>query len=569
MKASLKKIFGPLGADGIVGLWLCVWWVCNLLQAGFTEIANDEAYYDLFARQLAWGYFDHPPVTALLAWAGEHVFGGELGLRFFFTLLQPLYLWILWRLIRPVDATRRDGMLFGMLAAATLMLQLYGFIAVPDGPLMMTAALFLLTFKWFSECRRGAWLWMGVAMAAMAYSKYHGALVVLFALAANLRLLRRPSLYLSGAVALLLLIPHLLWQYDHDWVSFAYHLSDRNSAFRPGHLLEFGLNMLVVFNPLFFPLYIKAWRAVQPHTALERALKWLPAGFFVFFLLSAVRGPVQPQWLIVAVFGLIYLLFTHARRHPRTRRYLMRAGGVTLVLVVLLRIEMIFNPLDIRYEIFDNPASYGTIADAAEGRPVVFRHRYSLAAKYAFYTGGEAYCQPEVGYRTHQWQFRDDDSRFAGGEVLIECPSGLRDSVLRVQTLHLANGRRFSYFVDPHFHPVRKVEVFVEGLPSKVVAGQPLHLALRLMNPYNYAIEVGSNGLQLAMVWRRGPGRVEEIPVDCRLTLPADGVAACEVDVRVDPQLAEGRYAVGFALRRSGYTHWFNGKASRVEIVAQ
>ena len=80
------------------------------------------------------------------------------------------------------------------------MLQLYGFIAVPDGPLMMTTALFLLTFKWFSENRRWAWLWMGVAMALMAYSKYHGALVVLFALAATPpRVFLRPTLYLSGA----------------------------------------------------------------------------------------------------------------------------------------------------------------------------------------------------------------------------------------------------------------------------------------------------------------------------------------------------------------------------------
>lgn len=568
MKAFFKKISAPLGADGTVALWLCVWWVCNLLQAGFTQLANDEAYYDLFARQLAWGYFDHPPMTALLAWAGEHLFGGELGLRFFFTLLQPLYLWVLWRLIRPADATRSDGMLFSMLSAATLMLQLYGFIAVPDGPLMMTAILFLLTFKWFSERRRGAWLWMGIAMAAMAYSKYHGALVVLFALAADVRLLRRPSLYLSGAVALLLLTPHLLWQYDHDWVSFAYHLSDRNAAFRPGYLLEFGLNMLVVFNPLFFPLYIKAWRAVKPNTSLGKALKWLPAGFLGFFLLSAVRGPVQPQWLIVAVFGLIYVLFSYARRHPRTRRYLMRAGGVTLVLVALVRIEMIFNPLDIRYEIFDNRASYGAIAEAAEGRPVVFRHRYSLAAKYTFYTGGEAYCQPEIDYRTHQWQFRDEDSRFAGREVLIESPSGLQDSTLQVRTLHLANGRRFNYFVDPHFHPVRKVEVAVEGLPSKVVAGQPLRLVLQLENPYNYDIGVDGERLRLVMLWRRGPGRVDEIPTECRFTLPADGAATFEVNLQVDPQLKAGRYAVGFALQRTGYTNWFNGKPSRVEVVA-
>lgn len=183
MKASLKKIYASLGADGLVVLWLGVWWVCNLLQAGFSELANDEAYYHMFAENLAWGYFDHPPMTALLVWLGEHLFGGELGVRFFFTVLQPLYLYILWRIIRPADADRRDAALFVVLSASTLMLQLYGFIAVPDGPLMMTTALFLLTFKRFSENRRWAWLWMGVAMALMAYSKYHGALVVLFTLA--------------------------------------------------------------------------------------------------------------------------------------------------------------------------------------------------------------------------------------------------------------------------------------------------------------------------------------------------------------------------------------------------
>ena len=170
MEASFKKSYASLGADRLVLLWLGVWWIANLVQAGFTELANDEAYYHMFAERLAWGYFDHPPVTALLVWAGERLFGGELGVRFFFTVLQPLYLWILWRLIRPADAGRRDAALFVVVSAATLMLQLYGFIAVPDGPLMFTTALFLLTFKWFSENRRRAWLWMGIAMALMAYS---------------------------------------------------------------------------------------------------------------------------------------------------------------------------------------------------------------------------------------------------------------------------------------------------------------------------------------------------------------------------------------------------------------
>lgn len=567
MEASFKKSYASLGADRLVLLWLGVWWIANLVQAGFTELANDEAYYHMFAERLAWGYFDHPPVTALLVWAGERLFGGELGVRFFFTVLQPLYLWILWRLIRPADAGRRDAALFVVVSAATLMLQLYGFIAVPDGPLMFTTALFLLTFKWFSENRRRAWLWMGIAMALMAYSKYHGALVVLFALAANPRQLLRPALYSSGAVALLLLVPHLVWQYEHDWASFAYHLSGRNSVFRPGYVVEFLANVLVVFNPFFVPLYVQAWRKVKPQTPVGRALKLLPVAFIVFFMLSSLRGYVQPQWVIVSCFGLVCVLFAYARRHPRTRRYVMRAGGVTVGLIVLVRLVMIFNPLGIRFEVFNNPESYAAIAAEADGRPVVFRYGYAVAAKYAFYTGGEAYCQPNIRYRTHQWQFRDDDSQFIGREVLVECPDGtVSDSTRQVRTLTMANGRSFTWFVDPAFHPVRLVDIAFTGLPGRVAAGETLRLELRIRNPYPYAIRVGAGDTQLVMLWKHGRFRVDEFPTGETFTIPADSELTRGVPFTVLPQLAGETFDVGFALRREGYTNWFNGKSVPTEV---
>lgn len=567
MEASFKKSYASLGADRLVLLWLGVWWIANLVQAGFTELANDEAYYHMFAERLAWGYFDHPPVTALLVWAGERLFGGELGVRFFFTVLQPLYLWILWRLIRPADAGRRDAALFVVVSAATLMLQLYGFIAVPDGPLMFTTALFLLTFKWFSENRRRAWLWMGIAMALMAYSKYHGALVVLFALAANPRQLLRPALYSSGAVALLLLVPHLVWQYEHDWASFAYHLSGRNSVFRPGYVVEFLANVLVVFNPFFVPLYVQAWRKVKPQTPVGRALKFLPVAFIVFFMLSSLRGYVQPQWVIVSCFGLVCVLFAYARRHPRTRRYVMRAGGVTVGLIVLVRLVMIFNPLGIRFEVFNNPESYAAIAAEADGRPVVFRYGYAVAAKYAFYTGGEAYCQPNIRYRTHQWQFRDDDSQFIGREVLVECPDGtVSDSTRQVRTLTMANGRSFTWFVDPAFHPVRLVDIAFTGLSGRVAAGETLRLELRIRNPYPYAIRVGADDTQLVMLWKHGRFRVDEFPTGETFTIPADSELTRGVTFTVLPQLAGETFDVGFALRREGYTNWFNGKSVPTEV---
>ncbi|HJC19015.1 MAG TPA: glycosyltransferase family 39 protein [Candidatus Alistipes stercoripullorum] len=571
MKESLKRSFASLGADGLVALWLGVWWCANLIEAGCTELANDEAYYHMFAQRLAWGYFDHPPVTALLVWLGERLFGGELGVRFFFTVLQPLYLWALWRLVRPADAVRRDATLFVMLSASTLLLQLYGFIAVPDGPLLASSAVFLWTFRNFSEGRRLAWLWMGAAIALMAYSKYHGALVLLFALAANPRLFARPALYASGAVAAVLLVPHLVWQYHHDWASFVYHLSARNSVFRPGYVVEFLANMLVVFNPFLVPIYVQAWRKTRPQSAVGRALKLLPAAFIGFFLLSSLRGYVQPQWVIVSVFGLIYVAFAYVRCHPRTRRYAMAAGGATLLLVAAVRVEMIFNPLGLRFEVFDNSESYGAIAAEAQGRPVVFRHGYAVAAKYAFYTGGEAYCQPNIRYRTHQWQFRDDDSRFAGREVLVECPPpGIADTTGRVRTVRLANGRSFTWFVDPDFRPVRKVGVTIGGMPRRVAAGDTLRLRLRFSNPYDYAIRVGMEpqGVRLSMLWKHGRFRVEEFPLEDRFTIPAGGEVSHEVIFPVPQRLSGAQFEAGFALCREGYTNWFNGKPVRTEVAA-
>lgn len=571
MKESLKRSFASLGADGLVALWLGVWWCANLIEAGCTELANDEAYYHMFAQRLAWGYFDHPPVTALLVWLGERLFGGELGVRFFFTVLQPLYLWALWRLVRPADAVRRDATLFVMLSASTLLLQLYGFIAVPDGPLLASSAVFLWTFRNFSEGRRLAWLWMGAAIALMAYSKYHGALVLLFALAANPRLFARPALYASGAVAAVLLVPHLVWQYHHDWASFVYHLSARNSVFRPGYVVEFLANMLVVFNPFLVPIYVQAWRKTRPQSAVGRALKLLPAAFIGFFLLSSLRGYVQPQWVIVSVFGLIYVAFAYVRRHPRMRRYAMAAGGATLLLVAAVRVEMIFNPLGLRFEVFDNSESYGAIAAEAQGRPVVFRHGYAVAAKYAFYTGGEAYCQPNIRYRTHQWQFRDDDSRFAGREVLVECPPpGIADTTGCVRTVRLANGRSFTWFVDPDFRPVRKVGVTIGGMPRRVAAGDTLRLRLRFSNPYDYAIRVGMEpqGVRLSMLWKHGRFRVEEFPLEDRFTIPAGGEVSHEVIFPVPQRLSGAQFEAGFALCREGYTNWFNGKPVRTEVAA-
>ena len=275
-------------------------------------------------------------------------------------------------------------------------------------------------------------------MAFMAYSKYHGALVVLFSLVTSPWMLKKPKFYLAGILALILFLPHLKWQYDHNWASFAYHLSGRNTTFEFEDLITYIVNMLVVFNPLFVPIFFQAWRKTKPQNETQKFLRWLPVLFIGFFLLSSIRGYVQPQWVIACTFGIIYVMFDYCRKHTRTYRYIMRAGTAIIVFLILFRIEMVFNPLGIKYEIFRNEESYSELSRMAAGRPLIFSGSYSEAAKYRYYTGCDAYCEPNIAYRTHQWQFIDYDTEFAGQRVLIQS-----NESVATDYIELANGEDY------------------------------------------------------------------------------------------------------------------------------
>ena len=90
-RSKITQGVGNIKPDTLVFLLLAAWWTVNLLQAALTGLANDEAYYWYFSQHLDWGYFDHPPMVAVLVWLSSWL-PGALDIRFFSTLLQPLYL---------------------------------------------------------------------------------------------------------------------------------------------------------------------------------------------------------------------------------------------------------------------------------------------------------------------------------------------------------------------------------------------------------------------------------------------------------------------------------------------
>lgn len=191
------------------------WFVVSILQAGFTELLADEAYYWKYAQDLSWGYFDHPPVVAALIKPGYALLHNEWGVRLFFVLSSMLMIYVLELLVRP-----RNLKLFYLSVASIGAFHFIGFLALPDMPLLLFTATFLYLYRQYLQ--RDGWgvsILLAINATLLLLSKYHGILVIGFAVLANLQLLKRKSFWLIALLSLNLFIPHIQWQVAHDFPS--------------------------------------------------------------------------------------------------------------------------------------------------------------------------------------------------------------------------------------------------------------------------------------------------------------------------------------------------------------
>ncbi|MBI5858256.1 MAG: glycosyltransferase family 39 protein [Sphingobacteriales bacterium] len=395
------------------GLWLLL----ALMQAGLTELQDDEAYYWVYSKFLDWGYFDHPPMIALLVKAGYAIFPNELGVRLFALLLNFFSIVLIEQL-----TDKRNPLLFYGIALSIAVIQVAGFIAVPDTPLIFFTALYFLLYKKFIQAPtwRNTFL-LGVIIALLFYTKYQAVLIVIFTLLSNLKLFAKRQTYIAGIIALVLFLPHLIWQWEHNWISFRYHLFESNvDSYRLSYTGDYLLGQLLLAGPVAGILLLPAAFLYKAKTETEKALKFTMIGLYVFFLLSSFRGSVEANWTSPAVVPLIILSFLFLNEKLKWRLRLFKLLPVTLLLVLFTRIAMIIDIVPIKslqrkYHAWKEwPA---IMKEKTKGLPVVFSNSYQRASKYWFYSGQMALSQNLYTERRNNYNFWPIEKEMVGKPV--------------------------------------------------------------------------------------------------------------------------------------------------------
>jgi 4-amino-4-deoxy-L-arabinose transferase-like glycosyltransferase len=265
----------------------------------------DEAHYALYAAHLALSYFDHPPLVGWIQWPLVAMDAPTAVLR-----LIPELFWlgtallvqaIAQRLQVQPDLKEQAGFWAVLALALSPLLHVLGIGLLPDTLLMFfSAAVMWLTLELMEPLgpqRAGLWVALGVLLGLAGLSKYTAILAVP-AVAVGLlqahgwRVLTNRFLWLAVGVALLLVTPVGVWNYQNHWISFTYQgKHGAGSGWSFVEVLRFAVVQLLVFGPLML------WGAFGRLGELRcRTTRLFFAVPFLLLAVAAGGGTSLPHW---------------------------------------------------------------------------------------------------------------------------------------------------------------------------------------------------------------------------------------------------------------------------------
>ena len=130
----------------------------RLVAAACTPLTFDEAYYWIWSKHLAGGYYDHPPMVALVIRLGTMIAGDtELGVRLVSILLALPMSWAVYRTAAILFGGGRVAATATILLNVTLMAAVGTLIVTPDAPLLVASSfvLFCLARCWRADAACG------------------------------------------------------------------------------------------------------------------------------------------------------------------------------------------------------------------------------------------------------------------------------------------------------------------------------------------------------------------------------------------------------------------------------
>lgn len=297
-------LFYTRAFGGLVVFHFLVWFSLGMAL----DLHPDEADHWVWSQYLSWGYYEHPP---MIAWAirfftlflGNTQWAMEFGSQAV-TFLSFLGLFLLAR--QTFGA--RTAFFSIVCLAATPLFTVGSMIFIIDTMLILffvwAAALF---WKGFDRGDNKAYYWAGIALGLALLSKVTALLFplagLLFLLFSRERrkILKKPQLYWSLGLSLVVFSPFIYWNMTQGWISIHSQLEKGLTGGKDwNQVLGFWFGQPLILGPVLFFFFIKAlWSGLKKYSEDHRLayLVTLTLVPLVVFGLASFRGKYSdPTW---------------------------------------------------------------------------------------------------------------------------------------------------------------------------------------------------------------------------------------------------------------------------------
>ena len=335
----------PVLAWVVGGVFVAV----ELAVSGRYGFQQDELYFIVAGRHLAFGYVDQPPLVPLLTRITDVLGVSPTAIRIIPALAGGAVVVIAARLAALFGAGRFGRVLAALAMACAPILIGATHIGNTTPPELLTWAAVLLCVTTALLRHRPHW-WLGAGAAAGAGLENNDLMVMLLAglalgiLASEHRpVLRTRWPWLGAGIAAVIWAPNLIWQATHGWpqLAMASALHQQNTSVAdyigglPAQLIYLGL--LVI--PLAIAGFIRLWRApelrfiaIATTVIAVYVLAWVPGKVYY-------ADGMAPA--VLAAGSLAAERWIARARRPRLRRGLVIAAplvGMAIILAAVLPI---------------------------------------------------------------------------------------------------------------------------------------------------------------------------------------------------------------------------------------
>ena len=293
----------------------------RVIYASLIDLRTDEAYYWTWSKENVLCFLDHPPMIAWFIRFGTAIFGDtNLGVRFAGILAMLVTQLLLADIVRRVTHDVRAIVLAVLMPEAALYYGLLMAKVSPDVALIPFAVAMAWALIRLNESGDGRW-WLaaGVFAGLALLSKFTVVMLIPAVLAFMLvpdwrrRWLLSPYPWFAALIALVLFLPVLIWNAQHDWASFRFQLvraiathelSLRTVADFVG--LQFGLVGFILLPVVLSGVALTAWRGYLRGDAVAILLSTaviVPFGYFFWKSLTLRVGDTWPMFIWPAGFA--------------------------------------------------------------------------------------------------------------------------------------------------------------------------------------------------------------------------------------------------------------------------